>query len=115
MAQGAAHIVQLVITVNGTDYRQSRGAPQQGAHHVGAGAVAVDDLVATLLDIGGQLPTEPGNVVAAHDLRGDAHAAGLLCKGTVPEADHLGGDGLVQILQQTQYVGLGAAGVAAAD
>lgn len=36
-------------------------------------------------------------------------------KGAVPEADQLGGDGFVQILQQTQHMGLGPAGIAAAD
>lgn len=33
----------------------------------------------------------------------------------VTEADQLGGDGFVQILQQTQHMGLGPAGIAAAD
>ena len=62
-----------------------------------------------------ELAAEAGDVVAAHDLHRDAEGAGLLGKRTVPEADQLGGDGFVQILQQTQHMGLGPAGIAAAD
>ena len=114
-AEGAAHVVQLVVAVDGGDYRQSRGRAQQSPHHVGSGAVAVDDLVAAGLDVVCQFPPQPGDIVAAHDFGGNAHAPGLLGKGAVPEADELGGNGLVKVLQQAQNMGLGAAGVAAAD
>ena len=66
-------------------------------------------LVATAVGFG------QGNVVAAEDLCGDAHGPCLLGEGAVPEANQLGGDAFVQILQQAQHMGLGAAGVAAAD
>ena len=114
-AEGTAHIVQPVVAVDGADHRQSGGSPEKRAHHVGPGAVAVDQLKAAVSDIGRQFSAEPGDVVALHDLRGDAQAPGLLGEGTVPEADQLGRDGLVQVLQQTEHMGLGAAGVAAAD
>ena len=39
----------------------------------------------------------------------------FVTKERFPEADQLGGDGFVQILQQTQHMGLGPAGIAAAD
>ena len=75
----------------------------------------MDDLVAAFLDIGRQLPPDAKDVVSRHDLRGDAHLPGLLGEGAVPEAYQLGGDGLIQVLQQAQNMGLGPAGVAAAD
>ena len=62
-----------------------------------------------------ELAAEAGDVVAAHDLHRDTERAGLLGEGTVPEADQLGGDGLVEVSQQAEDVGLGPAGVAAAD
>ena len=101
--------------MNGGDHRQARGAPQQGTDHIGPAAVAVDQLIAALLDVCRQFPPQVGNVVAAADHGGDAHGPGLLGKGAVPEADQLGGDGFVQVLQQAQHVGLGPAGIAAAD
>ena len=113
--EGAAHVVELIVAVDGAHHREAGTAPQEGAHHVGPAAVAVDELVAALFDIRRQLAAEAGDVVAAHDLHRDAEGAGLLGKGTVPEADQLGGDGLVEVSQQAEDVGLGPAGVAAAD
>ena len=113
--EGAAHVVQLVVAVDGGHHRQARGAPQQCADHVGPAAVTVDQLIPSLPDVGRQLPPQMGNVVPAADHGGDPHGPGLLGKGAVPEADQLGGDGFVQILQQTQHMGLGPAGIAAAD
>ena len=113
--EGAAHVVQLVVTVDGGYHRQACGAPQQGTDHVGPTAVTVDQLIPSLPDVGRQLPPQMGNVVPAADHGGDPHGPGLLGKGAVPEADQLGGDGFVQILQQTQHMGLGPAGIAAAD
>ena len=113
--EGAAHVVQLVVTVDGGHHRQACGAPQQGTDHVGPTAVTVDQLIPSLPDVGRQLPPQMGNVVPAADHGGDPHGPGLLGKGAVPEADQLGGDGFVQILQQTQHMGLGPAGIAAAD
>ena len=75
----------------------------------------MDDLIAAVPDIGRQLPPDAEDVVSRHDLRGDAHGPGLLGEGAVPKADQLGGDRLVQILQQAEDVGLGPAGVPAAD
>ena len=83
--------------------------------HVGPAAVTVDQLIPSLPDIVRQLPPQVGDVVAAADHGGDPHGPCLLGKGAVPEADQLGGDGFVQILQQTQHMGLGPAGIAAAD
>ena len=114
-AEGAAHVVQLIVAVDSRDHRQTRGGAQQGAHHVGPGAVAVDELVAACPDVGSELPPQPGNVVAAHNFGRNAHLPGLLGEGAVPEADQLGGDDLVQILQQAQDVCFGTARVAAAD
>ena len=113
--EGAAHVVQLVVTVDGGHHRQACGLPQQCADHIGPAAVAVDQLIPSLPDVCRQLPPQVGNVVPAADHGGDAHGPGLLGKGAVPEADQLGGDGFVQILQQTQHMGLGPAGIAAAD
>ena len=113
--EGAAHVVQLVVAVDGGHHRQACGLPQQGADHIGPAAVAVDQLIPSLPDIGRQLPPGAEDVVAPADHGGNAHLAGLLGKGAVPEADKLGGDGFVQILQQTQHMGLGPAGIAAAD
>ena len=113
--EGAAHVVQLVVAVDGGHHRQACGLPQQGADHIGPAAVAVDQLIPSLPDIVRQLPPQVGDVVSAADHGGDAHGPGLLGKGAVPEADKLGGDGFVQILQQTQHMGLGPAGIAAAD
>ena len=101
--------------MHGADYGQSGGTAQQSAYHVGAGTMTVNNLIAAFLDIGSQLTAEAGNVVSAHDFGGDAHAAGFLGKRTVAETDHLGSNRLIQILQQTQNMGLGTAGVAAAD
>ena len=115
MAEGAAHVVQLVVAVDRADHRQPRGTAQQRADHIGPGAVAVDQLVAALADIVRQLAADPEDIVAAADHGGDAEGAGLVCKGAVPETDQLGGDALIEVLQQTQHVGLGAAGVSAAD
>ena len=79
-------------------------------------AVAVDELIPSLPDIVRQLPPQVRRMLLpAADHGGDPHGPGLLGKGAVPEADQLGGDGFVQILQQTQHMGLGPAGVAAAD
>ena len=113
--EGAAHVVQLVVAVDGGHHRQACGLPQQCADHVGPAAVTVDQLIPSLPDIVRQLPPQVGDVVAAADHGGDPHGPGLLGKGAVPEADQLGGDGFVQILQQTQHMGLGPAGIAAAD
>ena len=113
--EGAAHVVQLVVAVDGGHHRQASGAPQQRTDHVGPTAVTVDQLIPSLPDIVRQLPPQMGNVVPAADHGGDPHGPGLLGKGAVPEADQLGGDGFVQILQQTQHMSLGPAGIAAAD
>ena len=113
--EGAAHVVQLVVAVDGGHHRQACGLPQQCADHVGPAAVTVDQLIPSLPDIVRQLPPQVGDVVAAADHGGDPHGPCLLGKGAVPEADQLGGDGFVQILQQTQHMGLGPAGIAAAD
>ena len=75
----------------------------------------MDELVAACPDVGSELPPQPGNVVAAHNFGRNAHLPGLLGEGAVPEADQLGGDDLVQILQQAQDVCFGTARVAAAD
>ena len=115
MAEGAAHVVQAVVAVDGGHHRQSRDLAEHGADHVGPGAMAVDDLVAALPDIGRQLPPGAEDVVAPADHGGNAHLAGLLGKGAVPEAHQLGGDGLIQMLQQAQHMGFCAAGVSAAD
>ena len=80
-----------------------------------AGCRGSGSLIPSLPDIGRQLPPQVGDVVSAADHGGDPHGPGLLGKGAVPEADQLGGDGFVQILQQTQHMGLGPAGIAAAD
>ena len=101
--------------MDGADHREAGGFAQQGAHHVGTAPVAVDELIAAGADILGQPAAEAGDVVAAHDLYRDAETAGLLGEGPVPEADQLGRDGPVEMLQQAQDVGLGPAGVAAAD
>ena len=77
--------------------------------------MTVDQLIASLLDVGRQLPLQVGDIVPAADHGGDAHGPGFFGKGAVPKADKLGGDGFVQILQQTQHMGLGPAGIAAAD
>ena len=113
--EGAAHVVQLVVAVDGGHHRQARGLSQQRPDHIGPAAVAVDQLIPSLPDIVRQLPPQVGDVVSAADHGGDPHGPGLLGKGAVPEADQLGGDGFVQILQQTQHMGLGPAGIAAAD
>ena len=113
--EGTAHVVQLVVAVDGGHHRQARGLSQQRPDHIGPAAVAVDQLIPSLPDIVRQLPPQMGNVVPAADHGGDPHGPGLLGKGAVPEADQLGGDGFVQILQQTQHMGLGPAGIAAAD
>ena len=47
----------------------------------------MDELVAAVLDIGRQLPPDAEDLVARHDLRGDAHGPRLLGEGTVPKAD----------------------------
>ena len=75
----------------------------------------MDHIVSALADVGGQLTANPQHVVAAADHGGNAHVPGLLGKGALPEAHQLGMDVLIQMLQQTQHMGLGAAGVAAAD
>ena len=75
----------------------------------------MDQLESLLPDITGQLPADPQHIVPAADAGGNAELSGLVGKGTVPEAHQLCGDGLVQILQQAEHVGLGAAGIAAAD
>ena len=114
-AERAAHVVQLIIAVHGANNGEAGCAAQQSTHHVGTGAVAVDDLIVSLFDICGQLTAQAGNVIAPHDLGRDAHAAGFLGEGTVAETDHLGSNGFVQILQQAQHMGFCAAGVTAAD
>ena len=113
--EGAAHVVQAVVAVDGGHHRQSRDLAEHGADHVGPGAMAVDDLVAALPDIGRQLPPGAEDVVAPADHGGNAHPPGFLGKGTLPEAHKLGGNGLVQMLQQAQHMGFCAAGVSAAD
>ena len=115
MAQRAAHVVQLVVAVNSGHHRHPRGMAKQRTDHIGPGTVAVNDFITALADILRQLTPGAENVVAAADHGGDPQAPGLLGEGAVPEAHQLGGDGLVQVLQQTQDVGLRAAGVTAAD
>ena len=101
--------------MDGGDYRQPCGLAQQRTDHIGPGAVAVDELIAALPDIGRQLAPDAQDIVTAADHGGDAQVTGLLGKGAVPEAQQLGVDMLIQVLQQAQHVGLGSAGVAAAD
>ena len=92
------------------------GAVDTGQHvHVGPGSVTVDDLIAAVPDILRQLFADAENVVPGHNLRGNAQLAGLFGEGTVPEADQLGGNGFVQMLEEAQDVSLGSAGVASAD
>ena len=114
-AERAAHVVQLIVAVDRGADRQAGGPAQHRADHVGPGTVAVDDLKSAVENVAGELAADAEDVVPGHDLGGDAELAGLLGKGTVPEADELGGDRLVEVGQQAQYVGLGSAGVAAAD
>ena len=94
-AEWTTHIVQAVVTVDRADYRQTGGAPQQRAHHVGPGTMAVNQLVAARTDIRLELALQAGDIIPAHDLSWDTTAPSLFCKGTVPKADQLGGDGLV--------------------
>ena len=101
--------------MDGSDHRQARHPPEEGPDHVGPGPVAVDKLEALPADIVRQGPAYFEDVVAAHNFGWDAQGPGLAGKGAVPEADQLGGDGLVQVLQQAEDVGLGPAGVPAAD
>ena len=115
MAEGASHIVQAIVTVDGADHRQTGGFAQQGADHIGPGTMAVNQLKAALADVVHQTAADAEDVVSRHDFRGDPQLPGLLSKGTVPETDQLGGNGLIETLQQAQDVGFGAAGVAAAD
>ena len=114
MAEGASHIVQSIIAVDGGHYRNMQRHPQQCPHHVGPGAVAVDDLIAFLTDQVDQLAACSIDA-AAHNVGGNTQCAGFVSKGAVPETDHAGSDGFVEILQQAQNMGFCAAGVAAAD
>ena len=115
MAERTAHIVQAVVAVDGADHRQTGGFAQQGADHIGPGTMTVDQLKAALADIMDQTAADAEDVVSRHDFRGDSQCPGFLGERTVPETDQLGGNGLVEVLQQAQDVGFGTAGVAAAD
>ncbi len=75
----------------------------------------MDELEALLADILRKLAADFEDVVAPADHGGNAQGPGLAGKGAVPEADQLGGDGLVKVLEEAQHVGLGPAGVPAAD
>ena len=77
--------------------------------------MTVDQLKAALADIMDQTAADAEDVVSRHDFRGDSQCPGFLGERTVPETDQLGGNGLVEVLQQAQDVGFGTAGVAAAD
>ena len=101
--------------MDGGDHRKAREPAEEGADHIGPGAVAVDELESLPADILRQLAADFKNVVAAANHGRDAQGPGLPSEGAVPEADQLGGDGLVQVLEEAQHMGLGPAGVPAAD
>ena len=57
--------------------------------------MTVDKLIAAVMDDFRQSAALAGNIIAAADHGGNPHAPRLLGKGTVPEADQLGGDDLI--------------------
>ena len=101
--------------MDGGDNRKAGDFAQESAGHIGAGPVAVDDLKLLLPDVCGELAADFEDVVAVHDFGRDAERAGLAGKGTVPEADKLGGNGAVEKTQKAEDVGFRASGIAAAD
>ena len=111
---GPPHIVQLRVAVDGAQEGQAAAAQHPG-HEIAPAAVAVDDVEALLPDQGFQLLRGGREVVARHDPGVDAHAAGVLGKLALHEADHGDADLFAQCRQQAQHMGLGAAHVAAAD
>ena len=114
-AEGAPHVIQLIVAVNGGDHGDVHMRTQQRTHHVGAGTMAVDDIIAVFLDHPHELTLDLGDVVACDHRSGDAESAGIRREVALAEGDQIRMDLLIQTAEQTQQMGLGAACIAAAD
>ena len=113
--EGSAQIIQAVVGVDGGDHRQAGGFAQKGAHHIPAGTVTVDEIVAALPDFLLEQAEGAEHIAVGIDLSGDAQLPRLLGEGSLHEADHVHLDGPGQVLEQGEHMGFGAAAVAAAD
>ena len=113
IAQGAAQVIQLGITVDRGDHRRLDPLFQQIPHEIGPGAVAMDDLEVLRPDQLLQAANDPGNVPTGQHLGGNAHFPGLLGKGPLHKADQQHPMGLIQALQQGQHMGFRAAYITA--
>ena len=110
--KGPSHIVLPVVAVDGGDRGESQLRPQQAAHQVGLGAVAVDQLKALLPDHGLQLGDSLSQAARNHK-GGNAQGLCFLHKGAIRKADQQDLLCFGQPGQQRVDVGFRAAHVAA--
>ena len=110
----AAHVVQTGVRMDGGN-NGAAGLAHEHGHHIGLGAVAVENVVALVFQVFFQLPGDVEQAPLFQDPGIDAALPGLLGKGTLHEADQLHLVSLAQLLQQADDVGLGTAHVAAGD
>ena len=111
---GAAQVVEPVVAVYGADHGLPGAHAQQRAGQVGARAVAVDDVAALRGDERAHF-AQGVEEAAGENARVDAQRGGLLGEGPAAEADERHRHAAGEILQQRVDVGLGPAGVPAAD
>ena len=113
--QGAAHVVQLGVGVDGGDHGQAGGLLQKRAHQIAPGSVAVDDVIALPGDFLPQGLQSGQGIAGGNHVHVDAQRPGLLGEGAVGKAHHVRLDVLVQPPEQGVDVGFRPAGVSAAD
>ncbi len=101
--------------MHGGDHRGVDELFQQVAHQVAPGAVAVDDINFLPSHLLFQLRQAPNGVAGFNDVNGDAHFLRVGGKISLAEAEELGVNKAVQLLKQVEHMGLGPAGVAAAN
>ncbi len=77
--------------------------------------MAVDDVHLLAGKEPAQLTKADKGVAALYDVDGYAHLLGVVGELAAHEAEQLGVDRAVQLSQKVEHMGLGAAGVAAAD
>ena len=110
-----AHVVQAVVAVDGGHHRGLQVLFYQVSHQVAPGAVAVDDVHLLAGQQALKLLQAHHRVAGLDHLDGNAHFLRVVGELAPAKAEELGVDGLVQLLEQVEHMGFGAAGVAAAD